>query len=704
MPMKKVFLSSTAKDLGDYRDAAYRAIEGLDGYHCVRMEDFGARNWEADPFCRRKVGECDVLVGIVGHLYGSCPKGSDQSYTEREYDAAIGATKPRLMFLAPEDFRVEESLRETDEAHERQRAFRDRVNEERIRDTFSTPDNLAALVVEAIHNWEREAAAVRPRPEAARAEGVIAVPPRPYFAHHYPLQENFTGRVDRRQMLTDWLSEDDRPVFALIAMGGMGKSALAWAWLQRDVLGLPLPGQAQDSPDVAEVCRVPEGARPEGVMWWSFYDREAGFSSFLDRALTYAGGGAVDPREIASAYDKVEALVNLLRERRLLLVLDGFERELRAYAGISAAYQGDAVDQDERGDFRACTDPHAGRLLASLAAGALQSRVLLTSRLLPRELDGLPASRWEGLTALDPEEAVAFFRAQGVRGTRAEIEAACEPYGYLPLALRLLSGLIVRDKRKPGDISVADRYPVLPELKGKEQHHILEVSYEALDEQERTLLSRIAAFRSPMGYDAVSVLNPYKSDRQFDAALDELMDRGLLFLDRERGRYDLHPVVRRHAYDRLTDKEGTHTRLRDYFADVPQPDTKGVQSLEDLAPVMELYHHTVGAGRYDEAYELYRQGIDAALYFRLGAYQTSIELLRSLFPDGEDRPPPGFVTGIVKPGRSTTWRARTRGSGRPAGRCRFSSSRSPSVRNSGMSRTRRLASPTWRRSDSSSAN
>lgn len=471
-------------------------------------------------------------------------------------------------------------------------------------------------------------------------ERAIPKPPDPYFAHYYPLQENFTGRVARRRMLSGWLSQGERPVFALIAMGGMGKSALAWAWLQRDVLGLPLPGQTPDAPDVAQACRVPDGARPEGVMWWSFYDREGGFATFLDRAVTYAGGGSVDPATIPSAYDKVVTLVNLLRERCLLLVLDGFERELRAYAGISAAYQGDAVAEDERGDFRSCTDPNAGRFLASLAAGPLQSRVLLTTRHLPRDLDDVAGCRPEELTAMEPEEAVAFFRAQGVvRGTRAEIEAACEPYGYLPLALRLLSGVIVRDKRKPGDITVAGRYPVLPELKGKEQHHILEVSYEALDKQKRTLLSRIAAFRSPMGYDALRVLNPYKGDNEFDAALDELLDRGLLLFDKERASYDLHAVVRQHAYDRLRDKKGTHMRLRGYFADVPQPDMKGVQSAEDLAPVIELYHHTAGAGRYDDAHELFRDRLHDNMYYRFPRYQACVELVRALFPEGEDRPP-----------------------------------------------------------------
>ncbi|MCJ7510051.1 MAG: DUF4062 domain-containing protein [Dehalococcoidia bacterium] len=638
MSVKTVFLSSTAKDLAEYREAAYHAIQRLDGWQCVWMEDFGARDWEVDEFCRAEVAKCDLLVGILGHLHGSCPPGSDQSFTEREYDAAVAGNLPRLMFMAAENFLVPASLFEPTKKQRKQRSFRKRVSRDRTCATFASADNLASLVVQAIRNWEQREAAQERRPPGARAEGVMPLPPQPYFAHPYPLQEHFTGRVGERQMLTEWLKDDDHPVLALVAIGGMGKSALTWAWLQRDVLGLPLPGQPKDDPEVAQACRLPEDARPEGVLWWSFYEREARCAAFLNEALTYASGGGVDPKEIASDYDKLRELVALLQGRRLLLVLDGLERELRGYPELSAAYQGDAVAEDPQGDFRACRDPHAADFLRQVTALAGGSRVLITSRLFPRELDGLAGCRHEDLTGLDPADAVAFFRAQGVKkGTRAEIEAACAPYGYLPLALRLLAGVIVRDPRTPGDIRVADRHPVLPELKGKEQHHILEVSYNALGEKKQGLLSRIAAFRSPMTYDALSAVSPYRKAKQLDAALQELLDRGLLF--RAGDRYDLHPIVRKYAYDRLGGKEGVHSRLRDYFAAVPAPDEDKVQSVDELAPVIELYHHTVGAGRYDEACDLFYERLNKPLYYRFGAYQTFIDLLGGLFPDGEERPP-----------------------------------------------------------------
>jgi hypothetical protein len=152
MPVKTVFLSSTTRDLTQYRDAAYKAIEGLDGYHCVRMEDFGARDWAADDFCRAKVAECDLFVGVVGHLYGSCAEGSEQSYTEQEYAAAIAVEVPRLMFIATEDISLPMNLRESDDKWERQQAFRQRVSQALIRDTFSSPEGLARRVVQAVRN------------------------------------------------------------------------------------------------------------------------------------------------------------------------------------------------------------------------------------------------------------------------------------------------------------------------------------------------------------------------------------------------------------------------------------------------------------------------------------------------------------------------------------------------------------------------
>lgn len=130
------------------------------------------------------------------------------------------------------------------------------------------------------------------------------------------------------------------------------------------------------------------------------------------------------------------------------------------------------------------------------------------------------------------------------------------------------------------------------------------------------------------------------ADSGLDADLRDLVARGLLHYDAKEGRFDLHPIVRRYAYDRLAapDRAAVHMRLRDYFAAVPEPDK--VTCLEDLSPVIELYHHTVRSGKFDEARTLLRNRLmPHPLFFEFGTYQLCIDLLLALFPDGEDALP-----------------------------------------------------------------
>lgn len=183
--MRKVFVSSTARDLTAYREAAYRAIERLDGFHGVRMEDFGARDAESDEFCRAKIAECDVAVFIVGLCHGSSPKGFKTSYTEREYQAAKDADLPRLAFLSEEGKFYDGYYRESDARWKQQQAFRARLNGERMRDTFATPEELSGKVAAAIGNWARDHRETRPgsgkvleaevRGPGAIAQGIGAV-------------------------------------------------------------------------------------------------------------------------------------------------------------------------------------------------------------------------------------------------------------------------------------------------------------------------------------------------------------------------------------------------------------------------------------------------------------------------------------------------------------------------------------------------
>jgi len=172
--VRKVFLSSTARDLGPCRDAVFRAISKLDDFKVIQMEDFGARDKAADPFCRGLVAECDVFVGLVGYLYGSSPPGGAVSFTEGEYEVAVETGIPRLLFLASDKFQMSPTLREPEDLWKCQQLFRDRVKKELVVDFFEAPDPLATAVTAALRNLERAKKALR-RPGVRPAKDLRAV-------------------------------------------------------------------------------------------------------------------------------------------------------------------------------------------------------------------------------------------------------------------------------------------------------------------------------------------------------------------------------------------------------------------------------------------------------------------------------------------------------------------------------------------------
>lgn len=585
------------------------------------MECFGARAWDADDFCLEKVRECDVFVGIAGLCYGSVHAPSGKSYTHREYDEAVAQGKPRLMYVSPEDFKGGATAVMNNENAERQAAFRAEINSRQIRDEFESPADLAWRVVIDLRNWERE--------NETPAEKVRSPwPKEPLLAHPYPLPPGFTGRETERRMLTEWFQDGHRSVMVVEAIGGMGKSALSWVWLHWDCLGQPLNGYSHRQG--SEDQQVAEQSRPEGVVFWSFYDQAALFSAFLGEAAKYVGA----PND-ASDREKVDALLKALQHRRILLILDGFERELRAYQGYQAPYQGDEAGKD---DERDCVDRHAADFLRRAASLPLVGSVLLTSRLLPNELKDLAGCRYERLTDFHIDDVVTFFQTAGVKGTRAEIADAVRPYGGHPLSVRLLAKAIVKDRRMRGDVKAAGRHVIFEKLQGREKRHILELAFNELSSECQELLGRLAAFRTPMDFRAIEAASLLK-DAALDAALDELEGRGLLLTAADNERYDLHPIVRRYAYDRLGDKAGVHERLREYFEAFPVAAQEDIRSLADVEPMIELYWHMVGAGRLDEAVRLMSSRLFDPLYAVLGAYGRVIDLLRALFPDGETHPP-----------------------------------------------------------------
>jgi tetratricopeptide (TPR) repeat protein len=443
------------------------------------------------------------------------------------------------------------------------------------------------------------------------------------LAHPYADLPDFTGRAAELADLDAWLAAEAPAVLVVRALGGFGKSALTWHWLHH---------------------RVSREAWPR-VVWWSFYDADSAFAQFVPRALEYLGA---DLAAFRNPREQVEALLEHLRQPGTLLMLDGFERALRGYSGLSAAYQGDEGDGyvEDAEQRRDCIDAQADFFLKSAASRPdLRGKVLLTTRLRPRALERhrrlLAGCRERELTALSSDDALAYLRAAGIRGDDSEIRRVAASYGNHPLSLAILAGWLLEDLRQPGDIAAAQRLTITNDLV-QNQHHVLEAAYQSLSLPRRVLLSRIACFRSAVEYETLHAAAEQTGDAAtLDADLRDLRDRGLLqqHMENAAPRFDLHPIVRRYAYERLgqEERQQAHTVLIGIFEAYPAPGR--VQRIEELMPQIELYHHLLHAGRYDAARRIFRDRIDTPTYYQFGAYDLQIDLLRGLFPDGEDKPP-----------------------------------------------------------------
>jgi tetratricopeptide (TPR) repeat protein len=435
-----------------------------------------------------------------------------------------------------------------------------------------------------------------------------------YIPHPYPMPPNFTGRAAELKMLDDWLVDDKDRLLILRALGGFGKSALAWQWINTHV-------------------NPPEWTR---LVWWSFYEGDDSFEHFIEETLKYL------QLEVPPGHrPQVDTVLKAIQSQKILLIIDGFERALRAYSNMNAAYQADGEPKLEANQLD-CVNINAEWFLRGVCSlPNIKGKVLMTTRLTPRAIklrgEFLLGCCEVELTAIQPADAVEFLHRQKIKGTHAEIEAACASYGYHPLSLRLLAGRILKDFENPADIVIARKLKLDGDLKAH-QHHILEVAYSGLTPQEQKLLSTIACFRSPVELKALEAIATNKDSLNDD--LRDLIERGLVQFYEKNKKFDLHPIVRHYSYSCLgsTDRTNAHSRLVNYFETLLQP--KKEKTLEVLALMIELYHHRVSMGKFDEAIDLFViNNLSNPLFYQLGAYQRIIEMLLALFPDREDTTP-----------------------------------------------------------------
>jgi len=96
------FVCSTYIDLREEREAVLNAIRRLQFQH-DSMEFFGARANKPIETCLQEVRRSNILIVIVGHLYGSLVPELGISFSEAEYNEGYKLKKPCLVYMRGEN-------------------------------------------------------------------------------------------------------------------------------------------------------------------------------------------------------------------------------------------------------------------------------------------------------------------------------------------------------------------------------------------------------------------------------------------------------------------------------------------------------------------------------------------------------------------------------------------------------------------------
>ncbi|MCX6900286.1 MAG: DUF4062 domain-containing protein [Verrucomicrobia bacterium] len=523
----KAMISSTAVDLPEHRKQVVEACL-REGVFPIGMEQLPARDATGIQVSLEMVDKADIYIGIYAWRYGWVPDFDNPgkfSITEMEFNRAVERKIPILVFLIHKDHPLTIEMVETDkDAQKRLAELKDRACKGRGRREFKSPIDLRGEVIHALADLKQREQASSGEKAALdfHPPNIIPKPPEPYIAHPYSLLQtkDVVGRQFELNLLTDWVTTNrvvpaSTRLFNQVAIGGMGKSALSWKWFN-DIAPNELPKLA-------------------GRLWWSFYESDAHWENFIIRALAYVSGQSEKAVRELKAPDREDQLWRILDHQPFLLVLDGLERILLAYARMDAAHMPDEDLDDKTANrvtqaiglppsaadsfigkhqLRLTADHRAGHFLRRLTQ-IRNSRILITTRLYPAELQcemghPLPGCFAQFLTGLTDSDALNLWREFKVTGSTEQLLPLFRSFNNYPLLIRALAGEVAAFRGGPGDF---DKWraknpkfdPTKLPLKNAKTH-VLEYALRGLKPEHRKVLHTIAAFRMPATWETLRAL------------------------------------------------------------------------------------------------------------------------------------------------------------------------------------------------------
>jgi predicted ATPase len=518
----RVFVSSTIRELAAERAVAGKTITRM--RLTPTMFETGARPHPPRELYRAYLAQSEVFVGIYWQQYGWVAPGEEVSGLEDEY--RLAGVMPKLIYVKDATER-EPKLTEL--------LARVKADDGLSYKRFKDAEQLAELLGDdlALLLSERFMQPAIPTPAELR----MATPPVPLTG--------IVGREDEIAIALGLLGDPEVRLVTLTGPGGIGKTRLAL--------------------EVARIVGSSSSSSPSpGLVGVSFVD----LAPVRDPSAWPGAVAAALGIRPEGSRSVLHLLIDHLRGRRLLLVLDNFE-QLVAAAGD----------------------------LGELLAACPDLTVLLTSRIVLR-LRGERAVPLAPLPIPTVDESGAFAairdsasvrllvdRAQEVRPGFAltptnavAVAELCRRLDGIPLALelaaaqlRLLSPAALLGRL--GDALDLAAGTVDVPARQRTLRATIEWSYSLLGEDERTLLARLSVFRGAWTLEASEAVGAVDGDLDVLEALSSLAAQSLIRIESDESgpRFRMLDAIRAYARERLVERdegETTVARLAAYLVSV----------------------------------------------------------------------------------------------------------------------------------------
>jgi hypothetical protein len=150
----RIYLSSTSRDLVEYRHAASETLR-KSGHDVVDLDMSDRPDVVPTSSTLSDVAASDLFIVIAGWLYGYIPTENNPervSVTELEYRYAVSLGKPRLIFLLE---RLPVSSGSNRDEMDRARAFRERLEQDTFVGRFSNVPDFVERLTAAVLTWQR---------------------------------------------------------------------------------------------------------------------------------------------------------------------------------------------------------------------------------------------------------------------------------------------------------------------------------------------------------------------------------------------------------------------------------------------------------------------------------------------------------------------------------------------------------------------